>query len=85
MVNEITIQVKTSPSKKVISLPLVLKVYKKREDFVYVWRSVNSDVFLEIVQTEPNYIFTDNINKDLQIITSKEIIAEQMMEKIPVF
>jgi hypothetical protein len=84
MDDEVKIDVVVRPSlaKK---LTLILKVYLRNNEFYYIWRSSeSSDYFLEIVTKEKNYIYVHNINKDPRILTSKEIIARQMMEKMPI-
>lgn len=86
MINETTINVEVKPTGEVISLKLYLKRYAKEDNLLYIWRTMDeSDFYLEIYQHSDNYIYPEDIYKDTQIITSKEKIIKQLMEKIPVF
>ncbi|MFP4447550.1 MAG: hypothetical protein ACLFPH_02360 [Bacteroidales bacterium] len=86
MTNDVTITVEVKPTAQVISLKLYLKRYIKEGELLYIWRtSDDSDFFLEIYQRTDNYIYPEDIYKDVQIVTPKEKIIKQLMEKIPVF
>ncbi|MFP4047748.1 MAG: hypothetical protein ACLFT4_08340 [Bacteroidales bacterium] len=86
MTNDVTITVEVKPTAQVISLKLYLKRYIKEGELLYIWRTPDdSDFFLEIYQRTDNYIYPEDIYKDVQIVTPKEKIIKQLMEKIPVF
>ena len=86
MVDEVIINVEIKPSYQIIPLTLYLKIYSKNNKLIYLWRTDrNSEYFVEIIQHDRNYVYERDINKDLRIISPKENIAEQMIEKIPVF
>jgi hypothetical protein len=86
MNDDIEIQVKVKPLGESISLTLHLKIFKKKGELKYFWQtSENSLYCLQIMQQDKNYIFTGDMIVDPQIQSTKEEIAEKMMEKIPVF
>ncbi|MFP4526559.1 MAG: hypothetical protein ACLFNL_09220 [Bacteroidales bacterium] len=86
MTNDVTIKVEAQPTGQVISLKLYLKRYVKEGDLLYIWRTTDdSDFYLKIYQRTDNYIYPEDIYKDIRIVTPKEKIIKQLMEKIPVF
>jgi hypothetical protein len=88
MNKEININVRVNKNKKEVSIPLTLrlKIFSKNEEMIYVWKTSDTeDLFLAIIYNSNNYIYPDNIKKDLRILTSKEEIIEQVVEKTPIF
>ena len=89
MKKEITINVKVIKDQNHISsvpLKLKLKIFSKDEELIYVWKtSEMEELFLAVIYNSTNYIYPNNIRKDLKILTSKEKIAEQLIEKTPIF
>ncbi|MFP3860684.1 MAG: hypothetical protein ACLFUW_07670 [Bacteroidales bacterium] len=86
MTNEVTIKVEAKPTGQVISLKLYLKRYVKEGDLLYIWKTTDdSGFYLEIYQRTDNYIYPEDIYIDVRIVTPKEKIIKQLMEKIPVF
>jgi len=89
MKKEITINVKVIKDQNHISsvpLKLKLKIFSKDEELIYVWKtSEMEELFLAVIYHGTNYIYPNNIRKDLKILTSKEKIAEQLIEKTPIF
>jgi len=83
---EINIQVSVSDNGGAfVNLKLKLKIYSKDDDMLYVWKtSENAEYFLAVMQNKSNYIYPENIRKDLRIKTGKEAIAEQVLEKTPI-
>ena len=83
---EIYIQVRVSDNEGAfINLKLKLKIYAKDDDRLYVWKtSENAEYFLAVMQNKDNYIYPENIRKDLRIETGKEVIAEQILERTPI-
>ena len=88
MSKEININVRINKNQKEVSIPLTLKlkIFSKNKELIYVWKTADTeDIFLAIIYNGSNYIYPDNIKKDLRILTSKEEIAEQVVEKTPIF
>jgi len=88
MKKEITINVKVNDEKNISTIPLKLnlKIFSKDDELIYVWKTREiEDFFLAIIYNSSNYIYPNNIRKDLRILTSKEEITEQLMEKTPIF
>jgi len=88
MKKEITINVKVKDEKNISTVPLKLKlkIFSKDDELIYVWKTNSiEDFFLAIIYNSSNYIYPNNIRKDLRILTSKEEIAEQLIEKTPIF
>ncbi len=86
MYDAIDIQVRVKPSDETISLTLYLKIFEKQGELKYFWQtSDKSDFRLQIMQQDKNYIYTNDIIVDPMIKSTKEEIAEELMEKIPVF
>ncbi len=88
MRKEITIKVKVKDEKTISTVPLKLrlKIFSKDDELIYVWKTYETEnFFLAVIYNSSNYIYPNNIRKDLRILTSKEEIAEQLIEKTPIF
>lgn len=88
MNKEINIKVRVRQNQKKVSVPLTLrlKLFSKNNELIYVWKTADTDdLFLAIIYNNNQYIFPDNVKKDLRIISSKEEIIEQVVEKTPIF
>jgi len=89
MKKEITINIKAIKDQKsisTVSLKLKLKIFSKDDELIYVWKTNEiEDLFLAVIYNSSNYIYPNNIRKDLRILTTKEEIVEQLTEKTPIF
>lgn len=87
MDKEIIVNVKVKDQEnQSVPLKLKLKIFSKSDELIYVWKTPEiEDLFLAVIYNSSNYIYPDNIRKDLRILSSKEEIAEQIVEKTPIF
>lgn len=88
MNKKLSINVSVKNRQKEVSIPLTLrlKIFSRNEELIYVWKTAETEeFFVAIIYNDDNYDFPENVKKDLRILTSKEEINEQVVEKTPIF
>ena len=83
MNKEITINVQVKKQKDIsVPLKLTLKTFSKADELIYIWKTPEiEEFFLAVIHNNTHHFYPHNIKKDTRILTTKEEIAEQIIEK----